>query len=421
LLFILISIVGLSKQTPFPGWWGLLPASGTVLVISAGPEAWINRKLLSSRPLVFIGLISYSLYLWHWPLLSFAHIIEPGTLPVNTIAGAVAMAFILASLTFLAVEKPLRSKPNPWAWPSASVLAACACLGLLVCTHQVHARSESYGLGAIIGVEHASWDFPGQSLKPFHTSLGYHFERGDAGSRVLFIGDSHVQQYYPRIDRLLTEHPDSTRSIAFVTGLGCPPLSRVVELVHPKCKGLMENAFAVADDLHVDSVVLAAAWNRYDVFAPDGPDAAYRDLESTIVKFRTSGKQVYLVLPVPKGDLFEPSRIIRRGFTLSGFSVVSRMRLSDVDPWGKPIAAKLKSIAESHGAVAIDPVNYICPLGDCPTLAKDGLPRYCDDRHLRPNYVRQELSFLDDIVLTDNTSTSRARHSVMPPVDLPRS
>jgi peptidoglycan/LPS O-acetylase OafA/YrhL len=404
LLFIFISIFGLSQQTAFPGWWGLLPTAGTVLVISAGPEAWINRKLLSSRPLVFIGLISYSLYLWHWPLLSFAHIIEPGPLPVGTIAGAVVLAFVLAWLTFLAIEKPLRSKPNLWAFPCASALAVCACLGLFVCTHQVHARSESYGLGAIIGVEHASWDFPGQSLKAFQTPLGYHFERGGAASRVLFIGDSHVQQYYPRIDRLLIEHPDSTRSIAFVTALGCPPLSRVEELVHPKCKGLMKNAFAVADDLKVDAVVLAAAWNRYDAFAPDGPDAAYRDLESTIVKFRTSGKQVYLVLPIPKGDSFEPSRIVKRGFTLSGFSVVSRMRLSEVDPWGKRIAAKLRSVADSHGAVAIDPVDYICPDGDCPTLAHDGLPRYGDESHLRPNYVRQELSFLDDIVLTGNTS-----------------
>jgi peptidoglycan/LPS O-acetylase OafA/YrhL len=400
LLLIVISVVGFSEQILFPGWWGLLPTAGTVLVISAGPTAWINRKLLSSRPFVFIGLISYSLYLWHWPLLSFAHIIEPGPLPVGTVAGAVAMAFLLAWLTFQAVEKPLRSKSNPWALPCASALAVCACLGLVVFTHQVHARFESDPVAKLIDVETGKWDFPGEALKSFHTTLGYHYERGDAASRVLFIGDSHVQQYYPRIDRLLTEHPDTTRSVAFVSTLGCPPL------VNSRCKEMMENAFAVADELHVDAVVIASAWNRYSVFDPNGPDTAYRDVESTIAKFRSSGKRVYLVLPVPKGDAFEPSRIVKRSFTLSGFFVVQRLRLSEVDPWAKGIGAKLRNIAASHGAVAIDPTDYICRLGDCPTLADDGLPLYCDGSHLRSGYVREQVRFLDDIVLTDNTSVS---------------
>lgn len=346
---------------------------------------------------MFIGLISYSLYLWHWPLFSFAHIIDPGPLPAGTIVGAVAMAFLLAWLTFRAVEKPLRSKSNPWALPSAAALAACAYLGLVVFTHQVHARFESDRLAKVIDVETGKWDFPESSLKSFHTGLGYHFERGDAASRVLFIGDSHVEQYYPRIDRLLTEHPDTTRSIAFVSGHGCPPL------VHSKCKKMMDNAFAVADDLHVDTVVIASAWNRYTYFDPNGPDTAYRDVESTIAKFRSSGRRVYLVLPVPKGEAFEPARIVKRSFTLlSGFFLVQSLRLSEVDPWEKAIAAKLRSIADSQGAVAIDPIDYICHLGDCPTLANDGLPIYCDNSHLRSGYVRDQVTFLDDIVLTDN-------------------
>ena len=169
---------------------------------------------------------------------------------------------------------------------------------------------------------------------------------------------------------------------------------------------MMENAFAVADELHVDAVVIASAWNRYSVFDPNGPDTAYRDVESTIAKFRSSGKRVYLVLPVPKGDAFEPSRIVKRSFTLSGFFVVQRLRLSEVDPWAKGIGARLRNIAASHGAVAIDPTDYICRLGDCPTLADDGLPLYCDGSHLRSGYVREQVRFLDDIVLTDNTSVS---------------
>jgi peptidoglycan/LPS O-acetylase OafA/YrhL len=254
LLLILISVVALNQTMLFPGWWALMPTAGTTLLIAAGPAAWINRRLLSIRPMVFIGLISYPLYLWHWPLLSFAHIVEPGVLAASTIAAAVALAFALAWLTFRLVEKPLRTKSNPWAFASIGSMGLVACLKVSVFSHRVLARSQSYGLDRIIEAETGKWDFPG-SLKPFQTPLGYHFERGNSRSRVLFVGDSHMQQYYARIDRLLTEHPDKTKGVAFVTQLACPPVSYIDGLVHPKCKGLMENAFAVADDLNVDTVV----------------------------------------------------------------------------------------------------------------------------------------------------------------------
>ena len=58
----------------FPGWRALLPTLGTALLILAGPQAWFNRRVLALKPMVMIGLISYPLYLWHWPLLSFARI-----------------------------------------------------------------------------------------------------------------------------------------------------------------------------------------------------------------------------------------------------------------------------------------------------------------------------------------------------------
>ena len=74
LLLILTAALLLNKTVAFPGWWALLPTAGAYLIISGGPNAWINRHALSWRPLVFIGLISYPLYLWHWPILFFARI-----------------------------------------------------------------------------------------------------------------------------------------------------------------------------------------------------------------------------------------------------------------------------------------------------------------------------------------------------------
>ncbi|MEY3513223.1 MAG: hypothetical protein RL420_246 [Pseudomonadota bacterium] len=79
LVFIFISACFLDKNMPFPGYWALPPTVGAALILFAGMQSNLNRVLLASRPLVAIGLISYPLYLWHWPLLSFARILESQT------------------------------------------------------------------------------------------------------------------------------------------------------------------------------------------------------------------------------------------------------------------------------------------------------------------------------------------------------
>ena len=106
--FILTAVFALDKHTKFPGWAALLPIAGTVLMISAGANAWINRHILSRPPVVFVGLISYPLYLWHWPLLSFARIIlseQPGTMLAVIM---VAASILLAWITYRFVERPIR-------------------------------------------------------------------------------------------------------------------------------------------------------------------------------------------------------------------------------------------------------------------------------------------------------------------------
>ena len=90
----------------YPGWAALVPTIGTLLIIAAGSTAWLNRTLLSASVMVFIGLISYPLYLWHWPMLSFLSITEQGQAPRTLILGAIAVSFVLAALSYLLVERP---------------------------------------------------------------------------------------------------------------------------------------------------------------------------------------------------------------------------------------------------------------------------------------------------------------------------
>jgi len=133
LALVLFSVFSLDRNHLFPGWWALLPTLGAALMISAGPDAWLNKKLLSRRLLVVIGLISYPLYLWHWPLLSFARIMEYGVPAAAIRIAAVALSFLLAWLTYWLIERRIRLRRHRYL-PLALVilLALVAATGYLI-------------------------------------------------------------------------------------------------------------------------------------------------------------------------------------------------------------------------------------------------------------------------------------------------
>lgn len=105
---IVTGILTITKEGHFPGTLALLPTLGAVLIISAGPQALVNGLFLSNRILVWFGLISFPLYLWHWPLLSFTRIVESETPTINIRIAAVVISIVLAWLTYKFIEKPIR-------------------------------------------------------------------------------------------------------------------------------------------------------------------------------------------------------------------------------------------------------------------------------------------------------------------------
>ena len=398
-VLLLIALRYLNSETIYPGWWALFPTIGTLLLIFAGEKAWINRRLLSSAPFVFIGIISYPLYLWHWPLLSYVHIVESGKPSSTVILGAVALSFLLAWLTYRIVEKPVRAQSNNAALILTPALAVVACFGIAAFSHRVHARSEAYGLEKIIEAA-GEWDFPGSHLKLVHSEFGYHMERPGASPRVLFLGDSNMQQYYPRVDRLFRDHPDTTKGVVFVTQPACPPIPYTREMNSPQCAGLTEKARFLAQGPDVGTVVIAAAWWKYPAFNdPEMREDGFRALGSLIEEYRRMGRRVYLILPIPLGDDFDPYHLIVRGVGDLGFRVArTQVHQSKVVAELAPLTSRLLTVARSTGATAIDPVAFLCREGECPTLMEDGSPVYKDVSHLRPTYVRERATFLDDIV-----------------------
>lgn len=107
-LLIVFGIYKITKGTLFPGLWALIPVFGAILILAAGTNAWFNRVVLSNKLLVWLGLISYPLYLWHWALLSFGHILEGGELSRNIRLILVAASILLSWLTYRFIERPIR-------------------------------------------------------------------------------------------------------------------------------------------------------------------------------------------------------------------------------------------------------------------------------------------------------------------------
>ncbi|HLZ03205.1 MAG TPA: acyltransferase family protein [Bradyrhizobium sp.] len=128
-LLLAVAIVKITPKTTFPGWWALLPVLGTCLLVLAGPLAWLNSRVLSNRAVVWIGLISYPLYLWHWPLLAFAHnaYAEPSwMLRLELVVASV----VLAWLTYRFIETPLRFGTLPVRVRILGLIGAMVCVAV---------------------------------------------------------------------------------------------------------------------------------------------------------------------------------------------------------------------------------------------------------------------------------------------------
>lgn len=131
MLVIVLSVWNLDKDIAFPGFWAVLPVLGAVLIIAAGPQALLNRHLLSSRPVVWIGHISFPLYLWHWPIITFARIFYQEEIPNDIKASCLVLTVCLAWLTTAFVERPFRQRTSALPFRTAGISAALLVVGLI--------------------------------------------------------------------------------------------------------------------------------------------------------------------------------------------------------------------------------------------------------------------------------------------------
>ena len=433
------SAVLLDGTSPFPGWNALYPSVGAGLVIAAGEagDNAVSRWLLARRPVVFVGLISYSLYLWHWPLLALARVTARGSLTTPAALGVVLLAVVASVLTWRFVETPLRARgASPAAAPVLVryALLSVATLGLGL-TVQATGGFRAMASDAIVKTEVARYDINPLSAACLRWQAVTGALPGPqclsgvdrSAARLVVWGDSHADAVAPAFVSLAASRGQASYQL---TMAGCPPLidvevrSRGAD--YAPCAAFNRQVIAyVTSDPSVVAVALSARWTLYTENARFGDDPgpiAYlvdgaddemstaaskrvfaRSLAATVDAIRRAGRQVILLGTIPPLGVNVPDCLARNHMPLSGVltcdadatQVRSHLALADDE---------VERIAKAaSGVCAYLPKRALCPQDRCLSVAGEDI-LYANDDHLSVKGA----AFLARAFSADSCLTGRA-------------
>ena len=355
----------IDRGRPFPGTWALFPVLGSFLLIFAGPTAWFNRFVLSNRLLVWVGLISFPLYLWHWPMLSFMRIVESETPSLVFRVLAVGLSIFLAWMTFYFVEKPIRANGN--SAPKITVLAACVtALGLAGFVIFQNNGMPARAAAQINGVN--SWDnLTFATPCKFITQGPNHDDWcniGNAPSKpptTLLIGDSVGNNFAPMLQSYSEQAGDSTFVFKqFGRGLchGFP------EIAYENCQELVQATRAYMDKTpSVDTIILAANWplyfNGFDRVGstPVSSQQFKTAFEKNVAYYQGLGKHVIVFLAPPVGA--NPRACLTRPIRLSEKSSCNLTLVEALHNDGQ-YRAYFATYLKSINVDTFDPFKYLC-------------------------------------------------------------
>lgn len=416
-----------TESAGFPGVQALLPVMGAFCLIAAGTGTWLNRFILSNKLAVWFGLISFPLYLWHWPLLSFARIVEGETPSAPIRLAAVTVAIALAWITFQWIEQPIRRR-GPTRGIVMSLLVLMVVAGTLgFAVFRLDGLPERSSMLKAEG-QRQDLKFKLEKMSGWLCD-GLEYERArchytGSNPSVVVVGDSHA----PRIYAGLREHYASKGMdlAVYGGGGGCPPLLNVVSKISRTEHGrncverITRSMQTVMDTPSITHVILASRgplyttsngfgdidgdryghWVLHFDSEPQGirsnEEVFSMALANTLDALLAAGKQVTYLYDVPELGFDVKSCMERRPFSMTGkkrtpCSVPKKDFMERNKAFREMADNILKERPEVH---VVDLATALCDEHYC-YGALDGTLFYTDDDHLSHKgaaYVVQQLA-----------------------------
>jgi peptidoglycan/LPS O-acetylase OafA/YrhL len=409
---VLLALACFKAETRnFPGKQALVPALGTVLLIAAGRNAWANCVLLASRPAVWVGLISYPLYLWHWPLLAFSRVMLNEMPDRLWRVGLLAAAFLLAFLTYRFIERPVRFGKRARGAKTIALLVLLALTGgggaWVYKAEGFKSRFSPEDIDLLVSREQrteyvihrygAEWNSISISENSFSISK--------KSLKILLIGDSFSQDLFNMIHEanLLPLQNIDLRALFIPNTCGLYRGSEDVWTQFVSKHGLSHTCTKISKDPErfyasldtkineADVVLIARAWKEWEVDRLLETLKNFSFPPSTRVIVVGSKRSLFYIKK-PKSYLGmsiaekRSVRIKRQPYNMGG--------LIHYDPYDSSMRENLKS----NSVEFIDIFTHVCGGEDgsgCPAFTDDGLLISYDDGHLTQagaKYIGQKLA-----------------------------
>lgn len=384
---IAASLLLLSETQPFPGLAALPPCIGVALVLAAGEESdSLGGRMLSAAPLVLVGSLSYSLYLWHWPALVFGRYLALRPLTAPETIAAIAVAFVLAWASWRYVESPVLK----WRLPHRRVLAGGAAMmaataglaAVLVVGQGLPQRLDPMGRTLIAAAGDSSI-FRATCHSEEHGVIPYRrlcaFGDPKATPSVALWGDSFGAELVVAMGEKMASEG---RSVLQVTASGCPPALGYNPRRRPDCAVYNRERLAeLAADSRIREVVLVVNYLGFMGDTRDQQAALLDGIERTAQALHADGKSLSLVYSIPRMPFVAPTALAMerlRGGDPSDFG----QQRADFDRRDAIVSARLDRIVRETGAERIVPADRLCGNLLCPAYMRGAGVLYFDHAHL---------------------------------------
>jgi len=345
----------ISERSMYPGYWALIPTIGTVAIISAGSNAWLNRICLAHPAVVWVGLISFPLYLWHWPILSFLHIIS-GQEPSDVVKLIALMtSVVLAACTYYFVEKFFRRGPIN----KIKILTLAfflVAIGFIGCNTYVR-DGLTFRLNQIqFRLPQTLQKLGGKYVKPPEIIRDID-EIQNKAPRIYIWGDSYAEHLVDGYEKVFGEK----YQVFNISSRGCPPIMNIEIPWLQKCaEGNKEQIERIKRD-RPERVVLAANWTDYD----------WKKIQSSIDELKKNGyHKIDIVGPAPQWKESLYKQLYLHYLDTKDENIPYRMQFGlklnflEIEP-------QLKALAIKNGVNYLSIVYVLCNDSGCITRFGD--------------------------------------------------